>query len=86
MKYPKGVWDQLKNVTVEDLIRALKKDSFRLDTSHGAQQVYYRESDNRRVVIHYHPKKTYRSASLLKGLIEDIGWSPQDMKRLKLIK
>jgi predicted RNase H-like HicB family nuclease len=40
---------------------------------------------NSRVTIHYHPKKTY-GAKLLKGLLEDIGWSEEDMERLQLIK
>ena len=39
----------------------------------------------RSVTIHYHPGKTY-GAKLLKGLLEDIGCSTADMKRLKLIK
>ena len=39
----------------------------------------------RRVAIHYHPKKTY-GASLLQGLLEDIGWNEDDLQRLRLIK
>lgn len=38
---------------------------------------------NQRITIHYHPKKTY-GQHLLKSLLEDIGWSEADMKRLKL--
>ncbi len=39
----------------------------------------------RRVVIHYHPNKTY-SPKLLKKLLSDCGWDESDLKRLKLIK
>ena len=41
--------------------------------------------NGRRVVIHYHPKKTY-GPGLLKDLVRDIGWTDDDLIRLKLIK
>ncbi len=84
MSFSKNVWNQLKNTTADELIKALKKDGFEYDETSGAVQVY-RHPDGRRVTIHYHPKKTY-GAGLLKQLISDIGWSEADMKRLKLIK
>lgn len=84
MKYPKPVWDQLKNKSVDDLIAALVRDDWVLDETRGAEQVY-RHPDGRRVSIHYHPKKTY-GRKLLKSLLEDIGWTERDMRKLKLIK
>jgi hypothetical protein len=39
----------------------------------------------RRVQIHYHPQKTY-GPKLLKDILGDIGWSEQDMRKIKLIK
>ena len=41
--------------------------------------------DGRIVSIHYHPRKTYHRG-LLKGLLDDIGWTEDDMRRLKLLK
>jgi hypothetical protein len=35
--------------------------------------------------VHYHPKETY-GPKLLKGLLEEIGWTEDELKRLKLIK
>lgn len=84
MKFSKQVWDQLKAKTCDNLIAALQKDGWTHDESRGAVQVY-RHGDGRRVTIHYHPKKSYRP-KLLAGLLADIGWSEQDMRRLKLIK
>lgn len=84
MKYPDHVWKQLKNKTADDLIKALEKDGFVQDEKSGAQLIYWRP-DGRRISIHYHPKKTY-GPSLLKALLEDAGWTIEDMKRLKLIK
>lgn len=87
MNYPQNVWDQLKNTTVEKLMKALEKDDWEEDNPASARIPYRKVMDNgevRRVVIHYHPKKTY-GPKLLKGLLKDIGWSVEDLKRLKLI-
>ncbi len=84
MKLPKQVWDQLKAKTCDDLISALLKDGWVHDETRGAVQVY-RSGEGDRVTIHYHPNKTY-GPSLLKALLADIGWSVDDMRRLKLVK
>lgn len=85
MKYSKNVWSQLKNKTADDLISALLKDGFELDEIVRTERIY-RHPNGRRVSIHYHKgSDTYRS-SLLKSLLDDIGWSENDMRRIKLIK
>jgi predicted RNA binding protein YcfA (HicA-like mRNA interferase family) len=84
MKYSKNVWQQLKSITADELIRVLEKDGWVRDVGVGAELVY-RDEDGRIVSIHYHPRKTYRPG-LLKALLEDIGWTEVDMRRLKLIK
>ncbi len=84
MAFTQSVWNQLKNRTASDLIRALKADGWKEDINAGATRAF-RKAPDRRIVIHYHPKKTY-GANLLKALIRDIGWSPDDLRKLKLIK
>jgi predicted RNA binding protein YcfA (HicA-like mRNA interferase family) len=84
LKLSKQVWNQLKAKTCDDLIAALRRDRFEHEGTRGAIQGY-RHEDGRRVTIHYHPNKCY-GPNLLKGLIEDIGWSEADMRRLKLVK
>jgi predicted RNA binding protein YcfA (HicA-like mRNA interferase family) len=84
MKYPKNVWQQLKGITADELIRGLEKDGWVHDTGVGAERVY-RHADGRRVSIHYHPRKTYHRG-LLKALLDDIGWAEEDLRRLKLVK
>lgn len=85
MSYSKGVWNQLKNTSADDLVRALKKDGWvRNDEKRGAIQEY-RSPNGERITIHYHPGRTY-GPKLLKHLLRDIGWSEADLKRLKLIK
>lgn len=83
MSFKPHVWDQLRSMTADELIAALTKDGWQRDITTGAVQAYLRAGV--RVTVHYHPKKTY-GAKLLKGLIADIGWSEDDLRRLKLIK
>lgn len=86
MAFPQHVWNQLKNLTADQLISALKRDGWKPDCSKGAVLGFIKEGpQNKRVTIHYHPKKTY-GAKLLTGLIDDIGWSEDDLRDLKLIK
>ena len=84
MSFSKQVWNQLKNKSPKDLMSALEKDGAILDITRGAVQVY-RYPDGRRVTIHYHPSKTY-GPGLIKALIKDIGWTEEDLRRLKFIK
>ena len=81
--YPKNVWAQLKNITSQKLITALKKDRWTPEQTIGASQPYYK--DGRRVTIHVHPKKTY-TPKLLKAILDIIDWTEAEMRKLKLIK
>jgi len=87
MAFPQHVWRQLKSVTADEIIAALKRDDYKQDPSgKDATIAYIKEgAPNRRIVIHYHPGKTY-GPKLLTALLDDIGWTEQDMRRLKLIK
>jgi predicted RNA binding protein YcfA (HicA-like mRNA interferase family) len=87
MAFPKRIWDQLKNLTADDLIGSLRKDGWRPEAARGAILAFIKETGGgrTRVTIHYHPGKTY-GPKLLQGLIGDIGWNEADLRRLKLIK
>lgn len=84
MTLPKSVWSQLKNKSADELISALLRDGWSEDLVKGSIRVY-RHEDGRRVAIHYHPRKTY-GPRLLSDLLDDIGWSEADMRRLKLVR
>lgn len=79
----KNVWDQLKNTTADQLLKALEKDGWERDVKRGASQ-FLRKGD-KTITIHYHPGKTYQP-KLLKMLIGRTGWNEEDLQRLKLIK
>jgi len=89
VSYSQNVWNQLKNLTADDLISALIKDGWVQEEKRGATQAYRKEDKNgqtiNRVTIHRHPKSTY-GAKLLKGLLSDIGWSEDELRKLKLIR
>ena len=85
MKLPKNVWEQLKAKTADEFISALEKDGFKPDTKIRAERIY-RHPDGRRISIHYHTGSRCYGRNLLKALLEDAGWSEDDMRRLKLIK
>jgi predicted RNA binding protein YcfA (HicA-like mRNA interferase family) len=78
------IWDQLKNLTADEIIHAMEKDGAIWDDSHGGVRVYKLKSGIK-ITIHYHPGKTY-GPRLLSDLLDKIGWTDGDLKRLKLIK
>jgi predicted RNA binding protein YcfA (HicA-like mRNA interferase family) len=84
MRYSRAAWQQLKNLTADDLISALERDGWKRDISKGAFIPFVDPATRKRVIIHYHPRKTY-GPKLLKGLLEDAGWSEQDLSRIGLI-
>ena len=74
----------LKNLTAKKIITALERDGWVREITSGATLAFYKPP-RKRVVIHYHPNKTY-GPKFLQGILEDIGWTEKDMKKLKLIK
>lgn len=84
MSFPSHIWAQLKNLTAAELIAALERDGWQCDTHGGSMRIFRQPETGRRVSILFHPKKTY-GPKMLKGLLDDIGWSEADMRRVKLI-
>lgn len=84
MSFAPHVWDQLRNLTADELCKALTRDNWSCETYGGSMRIY-RKADGRRVSIHYHAGKTY-GAKMLKALLDDTGWTADDMRRLKLVK
>jgi predicted RNA binding protein YcfA (HicA-like mRNA interferase family) len=86
MGLPQNVWNQVKNLTADEIIAALDRDGWEPDpSSRGAILGFIKENPRKRVTIHYHPRKTY-GPKLLRALLDDIGWEVEDLRRLKLIK
>ncbi len=95
--YSREVWVQLRKLTKRKFINALEKDGWvreqkgkRGDGKKGAGTLAYRHNDrpqqHNRIVVHYHNDKDIMGEGLLKGQLLIVGWTEQDLKRLKLIK
>ena len=85
MKFPKNVWEQIKGITAKELVQALENDNWVKDTRCRQNFAYYNPVNKKRVTIHYHSGKTY-GPKTLRLLLDAIGWSFKDLKRLKLVK
>lgn len=83
--FSQNAWRQLKNKTTDCLIAALLKSGFKLDDEIRTERIY-RHSNGKKVSIHYHKGSETYGPKLLKALLEDTGWTEEDMRRLKLIK
>ncbi len=79
----KIIWEQVKSIDKDRLIKALEKDNWILDAEHKKFRTY-RKGINK-VTIHYHNTE-FRNPRLLKKLLEAIDWQEKDYIRLKLIK
>ncbi len=76
---------KLKNVKVRRFIRALKRDGFVLKRQHGSHRIYVHPQKGRQVIVPYHHSGENIPIGLLHGLIEDAGWTKDDLIRLKLM-
>ena len=72
-----------RGITARQLIRALHADGFRLARTRGSHHIY-RHVDGRRVVVAYHRLGETFPIGTLKGMIADIGWFNEDLRRLGL--
>jgi predicted RNA binding protein YcfA (HicA-like mRNA interferase family) len=82
MAFPPNVWNQLKNLTNDDIIDALKRDGYRKDPlSKDATITYIKPlanpepngCKNKRIVIHYHKNETCGPKLLQPYLLMPVG-------------
>jgi predicted RNA binding protein YcfA (HicA-like mRNA interferase family) len=86
VRFLKVVWDQVKGLTASQFESALKRDGWKLIDRPGAQHLL-RHPDGRMITVHMHPsQKGGYQPKLLKGMLEQTGWTEEDLRRLKLIR
>ena len=94
--YARWIWVQLRNLTLDEICRALERDGWVKQPRDMARRrrkapttVTYRHPGRpphrNKVIVHPHPKKTMGDY-LLNKLLEVICWSESDLVRLKLIR
>ena len=75
---------RLKNITARSLIRALEKDGFILKRQKGSHRIYKHPDRGNWVSVPYHHSAQTLPTGFLHGLIEDAGWTDDDLIRLRL--
>ena len=78
-------YKRLRNLTARKLIAALERDGF-FEHHQVGSHVTYKHPDGRRTEVSFHHSGGTFPPKTLKGIIEDVGWTEEDLKRLKLIK
>ena len=76
---------QLRNTSVQGLIRALERDGFSYQGRRGATRLY-RHLDGRRALIHFHHGGDTLPIGSLRAVLRATMWDEAALRRLKLIK
>jgi predicted RNA binding protein YcfA (HicA-like mRNA interferase family) len=93
-KYSKQIKDQIKSITKLELIKALHKDGFVLykdrGGSSGSVMPFYKETNDPKnpivINIHFHHNQGRLIENILMGILDQTGWTEEDLIRLKLVK
>jgi predicted RNA binding protein YcfA (HicA-like mRNA interferase family) len=77
---------RLRNLSVRELISALKRDGFTFDRGDGSHQIFV-HPDGRRVTVPFHGGGETLRRKTLKSVIEiQARWTDEDLRRLKLVR
>jgi len=76
---------KLRSLTARKVVNALIKDGFYLDRESGSHHQFLHPVKGRVTVAFHHPRDTF-PLKTLRGIIQDAGWTEEDLKRLKLLK
>ncbi len=75
----------LRSLSARELVSALARDGFGFDRGDGSHQIYY-HPDGRRVTVPFHGGSSTFARKTLKSMIEQAGWTEEDLVRLKVIR
>lgn len=78
-------YSKLCSLTARKIVNALLKDGFLLDRQTGSHHQFLHHVKGRVTISFHHPGDTFPLGTL-KGIIQDAGWTEDDLKRLKLLK
>ena len=78
-------WRRLRNLTAREIINALIRDGFVLNSQRGSHQ-RYRHVDGRRVTVTFHRASDTFPIGTLRSMIEfQARWTEDDLRRLFFI-
>ena len=78
MKIPRGI-------TAREIIGALKDDGFELKRTRGSHHVFY-HPDGRVTVVPHHKLSDTFPIGTVRDIISAVGWTEDDLRRLRLIE
>jgi predicted RNA binding protein YcfA (HicA-like mRNA interferase family) len=73
-----------KNITAKEYRQALEKEGFKETKKRGGHLVL-RHPDGRRVILAYHKSGDTFPPKTLKSMIQDAGWTEEDLRRLGIL-
>jgi predicted RNA binding protein YcfA (HicA-like mRNA interferase family) len=78
-------YSELRSLTARELISALIRDGFYIDRKSGSHHQFRHPVKGRVTLSFHHPGDTFPPKAL-KSIIQDAGWSREDLERLKISK
>ena len=81
---PAHLIQQLHNIPVHEIIRAVERDGFVYRRTRESGRVYRRPGGGR-AVIHYHHASDTLPIGTLRNVLEGTHWTEDDLRRLGLI-
>ena len=78
-------YSKIRSLTARKIVNALVKDGFYLDRKSGSHHQFL-HPDKGRVTISFHHLSDTFPLKTLKCIIQDTGWTEEELKHLKLIK
>ena len=78
---------KLRNITALNFTRALERDGFVFKRkSKGGHRIYQHPETGRRISVPFHHSGQTFGPGLIQHLIKSVGWSHEDLVRLRLIR
>lgn len=73
--------ERLPRISSTEVIKVAKRVGFELDRQSGSHAIYYNSDKRVRIVIPIHKKKIIKPKTL-RGIIEDLGITVEEFKKL----
>ncbi len=79
-------WERVRSLKARELVKVLRRDGFSLKGQKGSHH-RYRHPDGRRVTLSFSQGgETFAPKTLKNILVDQAGWTEEDLKRLGLLK
>ncbi len=77
-------YSKLRSLTAREIVNALIRDGFHIDRVSGSHHQFLHPAKGRVTVSFHHRRDTFPPKTL-RSIIQDAGWTQEDLKRLKIL-